>query len=291
MAAIERDRESLMASRRRVAITGTTGQVGGALLALQNSEWEILSLNRSDLDMLDWAAVRETIGAFAPDLVIHAAAVTDVDGCEHDPALAYAGNALVTRHIARAARAVNAELVYISTNFVFDGLKPTPYHEFDEPNPLSVYGASKLAGEREAMAASSRCFVVRTAMVFAPTGRNFVVTMRRLIRERDIVTVVFDQSGNPTYAPDLAVAIVALVERAPHGVYHVTNSGVASWHEWATEIARIEGAASVVMPIPGSEYVRAATPPANGAMESLSLPALEIVLPDWRDALRRCLKR
>jgi dTDP-4-dehydrorhamnose reductase len=254
-----------------------------------NTEWEILPLNRRDIDLLDWRAVRDQITTFNPRLVIHAAAVTDVDGCERDPKMAYLGNALVTRNIARAAALANADLVYVSTNFVFDGQKPEPYHEFDTPNPISVYGASKLAGEVEAREATARCTVVRTAMVFAQEGRNFVQTMLRLMAERERLTVVNDQYGNPTYAPDLARAIVQLVERAPYGTYHVTNSGTASWYDWACEIAAISGATTTIEPIPAADYRRDATPPANGVLESLALPTFGIELPEWRDALRRCL--
>jgi dTDP-4-dehydrorhamnose reductase len=274
---------------QRVVITGTTGQLGRALTEVMDTEWEVLPLNRRDVDLLDWHAVRDRVTAFNPSLVIHSAAVTDVDGCERDPRMAYLGNALVTRNVARAAALANADLVYVSTNFVFDGQKAGPYHEFDIPGPISIYGASKLAGEREAQAATERCTVVRTAMVFAPEGRNFVQTMLRLLAERDRLTIVNDQVGNPTYAPDLARAIVQLVDRAPHGTYHVTNAGTASWYAWAREIASIIGATTTIEPIPAAEYRRDATPPANGALESLSLASLGIELPDWRDALRRCL--
>ncbi|MEX1158715.1 MAG: dTDP-4-dehydrorhamnose reductase [Thermomicrobiales bacterium] len=278
-----------MSARPRVVITGTSGQLGRALVAAQSDDWEILTVNRSDTDLLCWTQVKERLAAFMPHLVIHSAAATDVDGCERDPAMAHLGNALATRHVARAAAAVDARLVYISTNFVFDGSKPHPYHEFDQPAPISVYGASKLAGELEARAATSRCFVIRTAMVFAPQGRNFVLTMRGLMAERDRLTVVDDQFGNPTFAPDLARAIVSLVGRAPFGTYHVTNAGSASWFEWAREIASISGATTRIEPIPASAYPRSATPPANGVLTSLALPQLEVVLPDWREALRRCL--
>jgi dTDP-4-dehydrorhamnose reductase len=278
-----------LSSKRRVAITGTTGQLGRALVAAQCDDWELLQLNRQDTDLLNWQLVRERIMEFAPDLVIHCGAATDVDGCERDPEMAYLGNAVATRSVAQAAAAADAQLVYVSTNFIFDGQKPTPYHEFDVPAPISVYGASKLAGEVEARRATVRCHVVRTAMVFASEGRNFVTTMQRLMAERDRLTVVDDQFGNPTYAPDLAAAIVSLIDRAPFGTYHVTNTGSASWYEWAREIATITSAQTQVQPIPAADYRRDATPPANGVLESLTLGPLGIALPDWRDALRRCL--
>ena len=278
-----------MRVRRRVAITGTTGQLGRALVAGQSGLWDILQINRRDTDLLDWQAVRKRVTIFQPDLVIHAAAATDVDGCERDPTMAFLGNALATRHLARAAAECDAQLVYVSTNYVFDGAKREPYHEFDPPAPISVYGASKLAGEVEALAATGQCFVVRTAMVFALEGRNFVRTMQRLMAERERLTVVNDQFGNPTYAPDLAEAIATIVEVAPYGTYHVTNAGSASWYDWACEIKSMTAATTTIEPIPASAYSRAATPPANGVLESLALPRLGIELPDWRDALQRCL--
>jgi dTDP-4-dehydrorhamnose reductase len=278
-----------LSSKRRVAITGTTGQLGRAIVAAQSDHWDILHLNRHDTNFVDWPVVQARVMGFAPDLVIHCAAATDVDGCERDPEMAYLGNAVATRNVAQSAAASGAQLVCVSTNFVFDGLKRSPYHEFDIPAPISVYGASKLAGEAEARLATARCHVVRTAMVFAPEGRNFVTTMQRLMAERDRLTVVDDQFGNPTYAPDLAAAIVDLIDRAPFGTYHVTNAGSASWFEWAREIAAITGSRTDIQPIPAADYRRDSTPPANGVLESLTLPQLGIELPDWRDALRRCL--
>jgi dTDP-4-dehydrorhamnose reductase len=278
-----------MTRRRRVTITGGTGQLGAALCALLAPSCEIDSLASADVDLRDWRAMRDRIARFGPDLVLNCAAATDVDRCEREPDWAYALNALGARHVAQAAALVGAELVQVSTNYVFDGGQPTAYHEGDTPNPISVYGASKLAGEVEARAATSRCFVVRTAWLYAPQGRNFMLTMRRLMAERPGLRVVNDQFGNPTLAHDLARGILAIVAGAPYGVYHVVNQGVASWYDWAVEIARQTGARVAIEPIPALEYPRAATPPANGTLASLSLPGLGITLPHWRDALRRCL--
>jgi dTDP-4-dehydrorhamnose reductase len=246
-------------------------------------------MSGSDVDLRQWQSVRDRIAWFKPDLVLNCAAATDVDRCEREPEWAFAVNTLGTRHVAQAAALVGAELVQVSTNYVFDGAKADAYHEFDHPNPCSVYGASKLAGEAEAFAATSRCFVVRTAWLYAPQGRNFVLTMRRLMAERPVVRVVNDQWGNPTLAEDLAVGIAEIVASASYGVYHVVNRGVASWYDWAVEIARQTEAAVAIEPIPAAEFPRAATPPSNGTMTSLVLPGLGVELPDWRDGLRRCL--
>ena len=275
--------------KRTVLLTGAGGQLGSALQSITPSDWEIVPFDSSALDIRNWHAVRDTFARVQPDLVLHAAAATNVDRCEREPAWAFEINALGTRHIAQAASFTDAALVYVSTNYVFDGEKPEPYHEFDRPHPISVYGASKLAGEQEALQAVQGCWVVRTASVYAERGTNFVATMRRLMNEHPRITVVDDQYSNPTYATDLANTIVNIVERAPFGTYHVTNAGSTSWHGWAEEIRKLTGAECEVAAIPASEYQRAAQPPANGNLESLALPAHGITLPDWRNALKRCL--
>jgi len=274
---------------RRISVTGANGQLGQALRHLFEKTATVDALARPAFDLTDWRSTRDRIVAFRPDLLIHTGAATDVDACELDPTGAFSVNALGTRHVAAAAAMCGAELVYVSTNYVFDGTKESPYHEFDPVNPISVYGASKLAGERDALNASNRCHVVRTAWLYSEVGRNYALTMRRLMQERDSLTVVADQRGNPTYAGDLAQAIRDIVELAPYGIHHVVNSGNASWFEWAGEIAHITGAATKISPIPASEWQRPARAPANGVLTSLSLPAAGIALPDWRDALRRCL--
>jgi dTDP-4-dehydrorhamnose reductase len=275
--------------RLTVALTGATGQLGRALIDAASEPWEIHGIGSDDLDVTDGRGVRDWLAFLQPDLVIHAAAATNVDRCEREPDFAFTVNALGTRNVARAAAATGAGLVYVSTNFVFDGFKAEPYHEFDSPSPISVYGASKLAGEIECWQAQSNCHIIRTAMVFAREGTNFVNTMLRLMAERDELTVVDDQFGNPTSARDLARGIVEVVDRAPYGTYHLTNSGSASWYEWALAVKEIVQLDCNVRPIPAAGYERDATPPANGRLQSLILPDLGITLPSWQDALRRCL--
>jgi dTDP-4-dehydrorhamnose reductase len=270
-------------------ITGATGQLSRALQGQLSESDVVATFGRPEVDLRDWRAVRDSVARFQPHLVIHAAAHTDVDGCEREPEQAWQINAVGTRYVGQAAALVDAELVYISTNYVFDGTKATPYHEFDTPGPVSVYGASKLAGELEARAASPKCFVVRTAWLYSGAGRNFMLTMRRLMAERERISVVQDQFGNPTLAVDLASAVLQIVDRAPYGTYHAVNSGIASWFDWASEIASQIESSVAIDPIDGSAYPRAATPPDNGSMESLLLPGLGIEIPDWREALRRCL--
>lgn len=278
-----------MARTLKVAITGSRGQLGRALSDVLSPDNVIIPIARPDVDICNWFSVRDAIARSRPHVVIHTAAATDVDGCERDPDMAFAVNAHGTRNVAQAAAAVGSSLVYVSTNYVFDGSKVGPYHEWDAPSPLSVYGTSKLAGELEARIATPQSFIVRTAMLYDRSGHNFVRTMLRLMRERDTLRVVSDQWGNPTYAADLAVAIKALIDKGPFGTYHLVNRGIASWHDWATEIRSMTNAECTLIPIPAAEYQRAARPPANGAMQSISADSMGIELPDWRDALYRCL--
>lgn len=250
---------------------------------------ECYAPDRHQLNLTDFEALWSEVKRFEPDLIIHAAAMTDVDGCERDPESARRINALATQNVAAAANEVGAQLVYVSTNFVFDGEAGEPYHEFAPTAPLSVYGASKLAGEVAVRSLCPRHYVVRTAMVYDETGKNFVNTMLRLAATHSSLTVVDDQTGNPTYAGDLAEAIWKLVDQPSYGTFHLTNQGIASWYEWAAEIFQLAGINIEVKPIPASSYQRSARPPRNGAMANLAGAARGIVLPTWHDALSRCL--
>lgn len=275
----------------RILVTGGTGQLGRALRRLAPDEHHVAAPGSGELDVTDPIAVRERIESTAPDLVVHAAAMTDVDRCEREPDLAFRVNALGTQHVASSAAAAGAALFYVSTNYVFDGTATEPYHEFARPAPISVYGASKLAGEDVVRALVPRHAIVRTAMVYDETGRNFVNTMLRLAETRDALSVVADQHGNPTYAADLALGIYQLVTAGAVGTYHLVNRGSASWYDWAAEVFRLARHTVALEPISGSDWTRDARPPANGALASLAAPALGIELPPWQDGLRRCLDR
>lgn len=272
----------------RVLITGGTGQLGRALLRVRPSV-ECFAPDQRQLSLTEFDALSSQVKQYGPDLIIHAAAMTDVDGCERDPESAWRVNALATQHLAATAQNVGARLVYVSTNFVFDGEASEPYHEFAAASPISVYGASKLAGEDAVRALCPQHYVVRTAMVYDETGRNFVNTMLRLAQTHDRLTVVHDQFGNPTYAHDLALAIWKLIEQPSFGTFHLTNQGVTSWFDWAVETFRLANIDICVEPIPGADFQRAARPPRNGALMSLAAAARGIELPPWQDALARCL--
>jgi dTDP-4-dehydrorhamnose reductase len=273
----------------RVLVTGGHGQLGRALLRTAPAGMEVVALGSSDCDVTDPATVRAIVARIEPELIVHCAAWTDVDGCERHPERAWRVNALGAQHVATACAEAGAVLVYISTNYVFDGERDEPYHEFDRPNPLSVYGASKLAGEEVVRALCPRHAIVRTAMLYDAHSRNFVTTVLRLAREQPRLRMVADQYGNPTFVDDLARALWQLVVQPAYGTFHLVNQGAASWYEWAVAVLELLDLAVPVDPIPASEFRRAARPPRNGVLTSLAAPALGIIMPDWRDALARCL--
>ncbi|HEX5417775.1 MAG TPA: dTDP-4-dehydrorhamnose reductase [Chloroflexota bacterium] len=273
-----------------IFVTGATGQVGSELIRAFAGH-DIISASRPDFDLAAERSVRAAIEQAEPALVLHPAAWTDVDGCEGDPQRAYQVNALGVRYVAQAARSVGAALLLVSTDYVFDGTKGEPYLEWDDPNPLSVYGRSKLAGEQEALAHHDRCYLVRTSWVYSPRGRNFVKTMLRLASERSRLSVVDDEIGGPTLAGDLADAIARLVARGVYGVYHLSNSGSCSRWELARQAIGRAYPAVVVEPISSAAY-RARYPlparrPACTPLANLAGAALGITLPPWEDALAR----
>ena len=275
----------------RVLITGGRGQLGRALAAAYGGEHEVRAPGRDELDVTDLLSARAAMDTFAPDLVINAAALTDVDGCETRPEEAFLANALAPRLLAGLAEARGVPLVHISTNFVFDGAKPRGegYHEWDTPDPLSVYARAKLAGEVEVRRHLPRHIIVRTALVYAAEGRNFVRTMLRLAGSGGPVRGVTDQWGQPTFATDLAFGIKALADAGGWGTYHLTNAGSCSYYEWAAEIFRLTGRSVTLEPIPAAAFQRAATIPPNGTLLNWAAAAFGVTLPDWRDGLRRCL--
>ncbi len=271
----------------KILITGSKGQLGRELAeTLPEQGHEAVALSRSELDVADAGAVERAVEAHSPELVINAAAYTDVDGCEKESDLAYSVNALGPRNLAQVCERWGCELLHVSTNYVFDGEGTRPYEPFDPANPISAYGRTKLAGEEYVKHLTSRWYVVRSAGVYG-RGHNFVRTMLRLSRERDVLKVKADEFISPTYARDLAEGIVGVLEARRYGLYHVTNAGSCSWHEFAREIFGLAGVEVEVVPIPGSEYPLPAARPANGVLSSVGSPRLR----HWREALADYLER
>ena len=270
-------------------VTGGRGQLGSAL-ARAISAGSFVGTDLPELDVRDAEAVRSAIRSARPDVVIHCAAMTDVDGCAKDPGLAQEINANGTMHVALGAAAARASLVYVSTNEVFDGTLERPYDETDLPKPVNAYGRSKLEGEIAAARHHGACWIVRTAWVYAPGGNHFVTKILRAADQRGRLSVVTDEIGSPTYAPDLAQGIVRLIDTGAFGVYHLTNAGVCSRYEFAGEILRLTGRAHVpIIPITSDQYQRASRPPLYTALRNFCGAALGITLRSWQDALQEYL--
>ena len=271
----------------KVLLSGSGGQLGLELTELfPGRGHEVIALPGTQLDVADFEAVRSALEEHSPDVVVNAAAYTNVDGCETEPDLAFRVNALGPRNLAQLCEERGCDLLHVSTNYVFDGESRRPYEPFDAPYPISVYGRSKLAGEEYVRQLTNRWYVVRSAGVYG-RGHNFVRTMLRLGAERDVLEVKEDEFISPTYALDLAEGIIALIEDGHYGLYHLTNAGSCSWYEFAREIFALAGVEVEVVPVPGSEYPLPAGRPANGVLSTLGSPELR----HWRDALEEYIER
>ena len=269
----------------RVLVTGGGGQLGREFALLLGDG--AVAPGRAELDVTDAASVERAVAAHAPELVLHCAAWTNVAGAETDPEGARLANEEGSRNVARAARAAGAGIVGFSTDYVFAGDDPAGYDEESPVAPRSVYGATKLAGERALLAEHPDAYVVRTAWVFSPRGHNFLLTMLRLGAERDELRVVDDQVGCPTATPHLARATMELVDRCAPGVYHLAGGGSTSWHGFASAIMQEAGLGARVVAIPSSELQRPAPRPACSILRTVRADAPR--LPHWKDGLRDCL--
>lgn len=283
----------------RVLLLGPTGQLGGELSRAAPPQHELIAVPELELDLRDAAALQRLVAALRPALVINAAAYTDVDRAEAQPELARAINAAAVRTLARALAEVEGRLLHVSTDYVFDGLRGSPYPPDAPTAPLNVYGASKREGERHALELlGDRATVVRTAWLYAARGRNFVQTMLRLLRERPRVEVVDDQLGTPTWARSLAEALWQLAERPElHGLQHFTDAGAASWYDLAVavreeaEVLGLLTAPAPILPIPSSAMPRPARRPACSVLDKRATwAALGLMPVHWREALRQMLR-
>ena len=268
----------------RIFITGNRGQLGRELLRAL-SDHTLDGSDLPELDITDADATRRTIEAARPDIVVHAAALTDTRLCEDDPDLAHRVNGLGTRNVAIACRDAGAALLYVSTNEVFDGLKGESYAESDAPNPINAYGRSKLEGEEQARALVDRFYIVRTAWLYGG-GRDFPSKILAAASQQPELTVVTDEIATPTLAGDLAQAIARLVEIGVYGVYHFTNSGECSRFEWAREVLRLAGRSDVALkPTTLAEYNAYPPKPPYTALRNEAGARLGITLRPWQKAL------
>ncbi|CAB4890875.1 unannotated protein [freshwater metagenome] len=280
----------------RVLVTGASGQLGrDVVLACEASGDTVFGVDRARLDVTDRDQVLAAITGLAPDAVIHCAAWTAVDACESDPERAFIANALAVRWVAEACDRVQAHLVHVSTDYVFDGTKPTAYHEWDTPNPQSVYGSTKLAGEHEALMLGVGAAVVRTSWVCGEYGNNMVKTIMHLAEHRPELSFVDDQRGHPTFCADLAPVLRRLACDRRSGVHHVTNQGDVSWYEFAQAVVVATGrSAEMVRPIATADLQppRPAARPANSMLDNVVLRASGLaLLPDFRESLAGLVAR
>ena len=288
----------------RLLVAGAQGQLARAMIELAPSATDVtaFALGRPALDLTAPASVLKTLADFKPDVIVNAAAYTAVDKAESEPDAAMSLNADGPARLAEAADKMGAILIHVSTDYVFDGTKTTPYVEDDPTAPLGAYGRSKLAGEVAVRAATARHIILRTAWVHSPFGANFVKTMLRLAADRPEVRVVDDQIGSPTYAPHLADAILAISraaivdqDGARYGTYHAAGSGAVTWCGMAREVMRVSaslgGPSATVTAITTAEYPTPARRPANSRLDCTKLAtAFGVTLPRWEEGVAECVR-
>ncbi len=288
----------------RIAVTGRQGQVVQSLLerTAARPDFEVVALGRPDLDLLKPESIRPAIAAARPDVVVSAAAYTAVDQAEDEPETAFTVNSTGAGHVAAATAELGVPVIHLSTDYVFDGRKTEPYMEEDRPNPQGVYGASKLAGEEAVAAANPHHLIVRTAWVYSPFGKNFVKTILRLAAERDELTIVADQWGNPTSALDIADGILhaatMMMERGfdGYGVYHLAGTGEANWAGFARHILatsrRYGGPYADVRDIATSDFPTRARRPANSRLSTAKLAGIfDWAAPEWERSTETIVTR
>lgn len=275
----------------KIIVTGAKGQLGyDVVLQLKKCGHTAVEADLPELDITNKSAVEAFFEIHKPDGVIHCAAYTNVDGAETEKELCEKINYIGTKNIAECCQKHNSKLVYISTDYVFDGKGREPFENDAATAPCNFYGETKLMGENAVKEICDKYFIVRISWVFGSNGKNFVKTMLRLSKERNELTVVCDQIGSPTYTPDLAALLCNMIETEKYGVYHATNEGFCSWAEFAAEIMKLSGAETKIIPVSSNEYKTVATRPANSRMSKKSLDNAGFGrLPDWQNALKRFL--
>lgn len=284
----------------RILITGSRGQLGSELINIAPKKYEVFGFD-IDMDITNVKAIEDKFSLVKPDIVIHCAAYTDVDGCEDNVEKAYLVNCLGTENVALVASRYGCEFVYISTDYVFDGEKTSPYIEYDIPNPLSIYGKSKLGGEKVVSQIIDKFYIVRTTGIYSKYGKNFVETIIKNSKDsktKGVLKVVDDQICTPTYSKDLAECIYSLIDTKMYGIYHATNNGQCSWYEFAREIFNILTLNKIyeepvnILPIKSKDLTnRKAKRPAYSVLSNFKLEKRNIFyMREWKDALKDFLE-
>lgn len=284
----------------KILITGSKGQLGNELQRIIKDGYseigqvseniknsEVFPLDIDELDITKLEDVKTVLNEIKPDVVINCAAATNVDGCESNQDLAFKINAIGPRNLAMVCEEIGAKLVQVSTDYVFSGKGYTPLTEYDIPAPYSVYGKTKLKGEEYVREFSSKYFIVRTAWLYGYVGKNFVYTMMRLGEEKEELTVVNDQKGNPTHANDLAHHILKLIETEEYGVYHCTGKGECTWYDFASLIMELSGRKCRVIPVTSEQYKTPAKRPEYSSLDNMMLRCtVGDEMRDWKEALK-----
>lgn len=284
----------------KIIITGAKGQLGSQLVNMLNKGYseigpispiytnaEIIGIDLEDLDITNLNKTLEYVRTVKPDLIINPAAYTNVDGCETNSDVAFKANSIGARNMAIAAESIGAKLLHISTDYVFEGKANVPYREYDLPNPISVYGKTKLLGEKYIQEFCSRYFIVRTAWLYGYNGKNFVYTILKAAKEKGHLDVVDDQRGNPTNAEDLAHHILKIASEGTYGIYHCTGNGECSWYDFASKIVEYSKIKCTVTPIKSNELGRGAKRPSYSSLDNMMLRSSGLdEMRDWQDALK-----
>ncbi|MEJ8553413.1 dTDP-4-dehydrorhamnose reductase [Tepidibacter sp. Z1-5] len=275
----------------KILVTGSKGQLGIDVVNHLSRYYEVVGLDKDDLDITNLESVLNCINEVNPDVIINCAAYTNVDGCEENQDLAYKINGIGARNLAIASNKNDIKLVHISTDFVFDGETDSVYTEFDNSNPLSVYGKSKKAGEDFIKKMSSKYFILRTAWLYGKNGNNFVKTMLRLAETNDTLKIVDDQVGTPTFTEDLVEVIAMVIKTEKYGTYHVSNDGKCSWYDFAKKIFEISNVDIKVLPITTEELGRPAKRPKYSVMRNYMLELeFDYHIRSWESALEGYFK-
>lgn len=256
----------------KVLVTGADGQLGYDVVEkLSKLDIEHIGVDKEDFDLTNEKETKEFILDYAPDIIVHCAAYTDVDQAEVEKELCYEVNVEGTRYVAEAAKELDAKILYISTDYVFDGQGEEPFEVTDQPNPINYYGETKYLGEQEVQKLLDKYFIIRTSWVFGKHGENFIKTMLKLGKEKDEISVVSDQYGSPTYTVDLAELIIEMIKTDKYGIYHATNEGFCSWYEFAKEIFKTADINVKVKPVSSDEFKSKAKRPKNSRLSKNSL--------------------
>jgi dTDP-4-dehydrorhamnose reductase len=275
----------------RVLVSGANGQLGyDVVKRLEENNIECLGTDRKILDITNKEQVNGVISDYHPDVVIHCAAYTAVDKAEDEKEICHKINVLGTKYLAEACKDIDAKMVYISTDYVFDGEGERPFEVSDKPNPINYYGQTKYEGELEVQDILNKYFIVRISWVFGSHGNNFVKTMLRLGKEKEEISVVADEIGSPTYTHDLAKLLLEIIQTEKYGVYHATNEGYCSWYEFACEIFRQAGMDIKVDPIKSENYFAKAKRPKNSKLYKNNLDSFN-KLESWQEALHKFIKK